>query len=216
MAGRYVLSATTVDVGNGDALQFEPCFNIGPSQEVPVIFCITEQSDVKIMKWGFHMKFSGTKIRLINAHWETLQDKKIFRPLLNNQRCLLPCSGFYEWKTDSEGAKKPYFIKSVEREMFCFAGLYRRCMIEDQESLECIIITHTFHKSGLIYERLPLIVPLSYQKEWLKNNTFEDIRDTVVDLEFEKLTEYSVSHIVNKPINDSPVNIQPEKSTFIF
>ena len=59
----------------------------------------------------------------INAKAETLAEKPMFRSLLKNKRCLVPASGFYEWK--KEGTRKiPYYIHLKDSPVFAFAGLY--------------------------------------------------------------------------------------------
>ena len=48
----------------------------------------------------------------------------MFRGLLNHNRCLVPASGFYEWKRDGGGRKTPYPVRLRDAGPFAFAGLY--------------------------------------------------------------------------------------------
>ena len=47
----------------------------------------------------------------------------MFRELLESQRCLVPASGFFEWKHE-DGRKVPFYIHVKDNPVFGFAGLY--------------------------------------------------------------------------------------------
>ena len=62
------------------------------------------------MRWGFlphWYKTRRTGPLLINARAETVAEKPAFREAARARRCLIPSSGFYEWKTYEDGAKQP-------------------------------------------------------------------------------------------------------------
>lgn len=61
----------------------------------------------------------------LNAKQETLSEKPSYRDVQEN-RCILPVTGFYEWKwLDSKGKRKEkYLIKVKDAPLFGLAGLY--------------------------------------------------------------------------------------------
>ena len=56
------------------------------------------------------------KASMFNARAETLQEKASFKRPFRSQRCLVPISGYYEWKD-----KQPYYVHA-ERPL-ALAGL---------------------------------------------------------------------------------------------
>jgi putative SOS response-associated peptidase YedK len=55
--------------------------------------------------------------KFANARAETLEDKKVWKRLLDRRRCILPASGFYEWKTVAD-KKIPYLIRPTTTNYF--------------------------------------------------------------------------------------------------
>ena len=52
-------------------------------------------------------------------------EKPVFRDPFRFRRCLVPATGFLEWK--HEGKKKhPYFVRPRDRDVFVYAGLWDR------------------------------------------------------------------------------------------
>jgi putative SOS response-associated peptidase YedK len=67
------------------------------------------------LRWGFVPSWSKDgKIAPINAMSETAADKPMFRGAFRKRRCLLPASGFYEWKATGAKKKQPYAIRLAD------------------------------------------------------------------------------------------------------
>ncbi len=69
------------------------------------------------------------KVSTLNCISEEMYDKPAFRDAAGDgKRCLIPCSGFFEWRwMDEKGKKKiPYFIQLKDQPIFSIAGLYSR------------------------------------------------------------------------------------------
>src|SRR5260221_10615610 len=77
-------------------------FNIAPTQEAPVIRVDPEGArEVALLRWGLVPAWAkdlavGTK--MINARCEGVEAKPAFRAAIRSRRCLVPASGFFEWK----------------------------------------------------------------------------------------------------------------------
>ena len=63
------------------------------------------------------------RTQTLNARSETVFEKPSFRASITKKRCLIPASGFYDWR-DYNSKKYPYYIYLKDRELFSFAGIY--------------------------------------------------------------------------------------------
>src|SRR5262245_20545422 len=105
--------------------QLEIDFNITPTRRTPVV-TRNSPNQVSLMKWGLVPSWSKepqVKFSTINARAEKVTESAVYRGPFKRQRCLVPASGFYEWRATPEG-KDPYYIRLKSQELFSFAGLY--------------------------------------------------------------------------------------------
>jgi putative SOS response-associated peptidase YedK len=104
-------------------------FNIAPTQEAPVVRLDREgQREVALLRWGlvpFWAKDIKAGNRMINARCEGVAEKPAFREALQRRRCIVPASGFFEWKQVGR-RKQPFAITLPEEPLFGFAGLWER------------------------------------------------------------------------------------------
>lgn len=109
-----------------------------------------------IRSWG--LSASGLDKPLINARLETLAEKLTFRPLLD-QRCLIPATGWYEWRKDGKGKHKNR-ITLPDHQPFFFAGL--------ENGREATIITCAPSGSiAHIHSRMPVVLGPNHLEYWL-------------------------------------------------
>jgi putative SOS response-associated peptidase YedK len=122
MCGRYMLyydKDFIVDAFNlVNDFDFEERFNIAPTQQVLAIVKGNEGNRAGYMQWGLIPHWANDpKIgsKLINARSETVNEKPSFKDSFTRKRCLIPASGFYEWK--KEGSKKqPYLFQMSDKQ----------------------------------------------------------------------------------------------------
>jgi len=105
-------------------------YNIAPTTKIAAIrrgtASDTEKTQLFQPQWGlipYWEKTAANSAKLINARSETADSKPSFRQPFKARRCLIPCNGFYEWKTQEDGTKQPYFIYANDADLFAFAGL---------------------------------------------------------------------------------------------
>jgi len=73
----------------------------------------------------FWAKDAKIASNLINARADTVATKPAFRAALKRKRCLIPADGFYEWKPiPGQKVKQPYLISVKGVPAFAFAGLW--------------------------------------------------------------------------------------------
>ncbi len=219
MCGRYVFNPgkpneffDRFNVENRD-VKLQDNYNVAPGQVMPTI---TRNSPNKItlMKWGLTPGWMKGKSGPINARSETILEKPMFkRPFLNN-RCLIPTSGFYEWKKTKDG-KIPYFIHLKNVEMFSFAGIYESH--EDaggKTHFTYAIITTSPNKlMEDIHDRMPVIISKAGEDLWIdnENKDSEPLLSLFKPFKASDMEAYPVSSRVNTPINNSPDLLEREE-----
>jgi putative SOS response-associated peptidase YedK len=114
----------------------------------------------------------------VNARVETVEESRLYKPLLErSQRCLLPCSHYFEHHWIDGGKKKvPFAIKKNDDEIFSTPGLYSTWT--DYTTGE-VILSYTMltteanslmkkvHNGGEHPGRMPLAIEREHEAIWL-------------------------------------------------
>lgn len=145
--------------------------------QTPVIS--NQQPDViQLFQWGLipnWAKDDSIKKHTLNARIETINEKPAFRNVANN-RCLILCDGFYEWKwLDPKGkAKQKYLLTLPHDEAFAFAGIWSEWVDKSSGEIIHSYSILTTQAEGLMSEihnskkRMPIILAKEYEKKWLQ------------------------------------------------
>jgi putative SOS response-associated peptidase YedK len=211
MCGRYSLIFID-DLGNRFRV-FNPMigsrsrFNIAPGNEMPVIIH-KEKNELVLMKWGLiphWVKDVKSAQRPINSRAESLQERSSFTEILTNRRCLVPASGFFEWK--KEGSKRiPFYFHLPEAPLFAIAGLYDQWADPEGNRLTTytIITTTPNEVVAKIHNRMPAVLLPAHEDRWLSKATphTSDLKDILAPFPAEKMEMYPVSSLVNSPDTD--------------
>ena len=212
--------ANRYDAYSDNDFNLEPNYNVSPSFVMPVI---TKNSPKKIqfMKWGLipsWAKDPSIGNKLINARAESILEKPSFRNSFKNKRCLVPATGFYEWKKD-ENTKIPYYFKPKDDSIFSFAGLYDVWVdAEGKEILSYTIITTEPNElMRPIHNRMPVILRIEDEDKWLYlHSKYSELIDLLKPSEIETLEKYQVSSEVNNPRNNSEILIKKYNPKKLF
>jgi putative SOS response-associated peptidase YedK len=220
MCGRYVLKAPEDLSERFQLRQFTlnlpPVYNAAPMMELPVIV-ETEagEPEAKLMRWGLVPRWAkpGAKsVAPINARAETLMEKPMFRSLVARKRCLVPASGFYEWKQQN-GRKQPYYVSLPDEPTFALAGLYDEFAGQDGEIIASytVITTPPNELMATLHNRMPAILPRADEEEWLSRDITDShqVERLLVPYPAEAMTAWPVSLAVNNVRNDDPRLIEP-------
>lgn len=126
-----------------------------PGSDVPVI--TPEKIDVQ--NWGFPLE----KKLVFNGRSESIQEKRMFRDLVDVNRCVIPATLFYEWHN-----KNKYTIQT-QSPFFFMAGLYRTYRDKgDEPTNRFVILTTDADKDvSAIHTRMPVILPENRLKDYL-------------------------------------------------
>ena len=219
MCGRFALVATGEEVAEHYQLPevpyVVPRYNIAPTQPVAAVRLNgAGEREFTFFQWGLipsWAKDPSMGSRMINARSETAAEKPAFRAAFKRRRCLLPATGFFEWRA-TNGRKQPMYIHEATGSLVSLAGLWEIWQSPDGGLLETCTILTTDPNALMepIHNRMPVILdPLDYSM-WLAPDTPADqLHHLLRPYDAERLAAYPVSTAVNKPQNDSEDVITP-------
>lgn len=185
--------------------EFINSFNVTPSDKIPVIRLSEGKRHLVNCQWGLIPHWAkDDKFKPVNARAETLVEKPFFRSALKNNRCLVPASGFYEWK-GQKGNKQPWYFRLKEGELFAFAGLWDHWENQDMKIDSCTIITTNANAAmAPVHNRMPVILDPDQYDDWLVVGNREILLPYSGDM-----ICYPVSKKVNNPDTDGDELIRP-------
>jgi putative SOS response-associated peptidase YedK len=214
MCGRYSLSTSPESIaeifGVRHVTEFEPRYNIAPTQLVPIVRRDpnSDERRIDLLKWGLIPSWADDPAigsRMINARSETVAEKPSFRSAFKSRRCLVPADGFYEWKK-SAGGKVPHLIHRSDSKPFAFAGLWEHWK-GPSGAIDSFSILTTEANALMrpIHDRMPVILDASDYDPWLDPRTTSDaLQELLRPDEGGKLVAFPISTKVNSPSNDDP------------
>lgn len=141
--------------------------------------------ELQLFNWGmipFWVKDlpSALKLRIstLNCISEEMFEKPSFRDAAKEgKRCLIPCTGFYEWRwldpSDKKSKKFPYLIQLTGQPLFSIGGLYSRWIDRSAQTKHYTYTVLTTRANALMEKihnsklRMPVIIPREYEKDWL-------------------------------------------------
>lgn len=195
-----------------DPEELRPNYNVAPSQNVPVIRGTEAGRELSLLRWGlipFWAKEPKIGYKMINARAETVATKPAFRAAFKSRRCLIPATGFYEWKQE-EKTKKPYNICLKDQGLFSFAGLWEHWEGEDETIESCtVIVTQADKQVSAIHDRMPVILQREDYDAWIDPEQHDLDKLTALLKPKVKLTTYPVSTRVNSPRNNDAACVEP-------
>jgi putative SOS response-associated peptidase YedK len=150
---------------------------------------ITSDESIKEMKWGLipHW-FNGEDPKEIaamtlNSRVETIAEKASFKTLVDRQRCIIPSTGFFEWKAVGK-EKVPYFIYPSTDTVFSMAGLWdtwvdpsKGIQINSFSMITCEAnpLMRAIHNSKF---RMPALLSNEQEHDWLSGKLAHEILQT--------------------------------------
>lgn len=166
-----------------------PRYNIAPTLTVPVVRLDPRVASedaarqIEPMRWGLVPSWAkdlSVGNRMFNALVESLGAKAAFRTALIKRRCLIPASGYYEWRVLGDetvrGRRRPvkqaYYLTPQDGSVMAFAGLWEYWRPAGAESGRglvsmTIITAPAVGAMREIHERMPLVLPASEWAAWL-------------------------------------------------
>jgi putative SOS response-associated peptidase YedK len=219
MCGRFTQTAAFdvlaerfgITVEDSNLEDLAPRYNVSPSQTVPIITATDKGRRLVMAKWGFRPAWvKDSTLAPINARAETVATSRLFAAAMRDGRCLIPATGFYEWKAVAgQKHKQPYFIRLQGGAPFAFAGLWTPPQLAPPT---CTIITTTPNElCAPIHNRMPVILDPDDEVLWLDPGCIAPIKVLPCLRPFpsERMEAIPVSSLVSSPMNEGPELIEP-------
>lgn len=232
MCGRYTLTMTPEELKRlfryVETPNFPPRYNIAPTQPIAIVRADHGERHFQLVRWGLipgWVKDPGSFTLLLNARSETAAEKPAFRAAMRHRRCLVPASGFYEWRRVGT-TKQPFFIRPRDGGVVAFAGIWEGWMGADGSEIDtaAILTTGANRLMAGIHDRMPVILPEGDWDRWLDTagNEPRHVADLLAPAPDDLLEAIPVSQKVNAVRNDDasvqeplsePVMVEAERTT---
>jgi putative SOS response-associated peptidase YedK len=163
MCGRFVRKgepkkvAEALGVQDGEA-NWTESFNVAPGATIPIVTANPSGRHMVPAVWGFT---SLGRAPLFNARAETVATLPSFRDAFRVNRCLIPASGFYEWRPSD---RQPFYFEMVNGHPLTFAGIWKQVGSHLQAT---VITTNPNADMGGVHDRMPVILSPDTWTDWL-------------------------------------------------
>ncbi len=187
-------------------------FNIAPTQSVWTILADGKGARAQQLRWGLVPSWArDIKVgaALINARIETVAEKPSFRSAWKTRRCLVPASGYYEWRPEA-GIKQPYWIHDAEQPMILFGGIWEQWKTPEGEWLRSFAIITTAAGDDMVelHDRTPLMLSGDVLHGWL-HAAADEAMAIAMSAPLPALAWHPVSRAVGNPRSNGPQLVQP-------
>ena len=219
MCGRYTLTMTPEALKRlfryVETPNFPPRHNIAPTQPIAIVRLDRGERHFVLVRWGLIPSWVKDPARftlLINARAETAAEKPAFRAAMRHRRCLVPASGFYEWRRIGK-ERQAFHIRPRDGRPLAFAGIFEDYLAPDGSQIEtaALLTTAGNRLMAPIHDRMPVILAEADFDAWLDTAGTEPrqvaplLRPAPDDL----LEAVPVSARVNAVRNDDEACIAP-------
>ena len=223
MCGRFALYTDPIALAKkfqtDNLLEFQPSYNVAPSQTIPIIRNEQGHRFFAMAKWGFIPSWAkDIKIgyNTINARADTVAEKPAFRSAFQHRSCLIPADGYFEWQEIAGNkTKQPWYISLKNQEPMGLAGLWEHWHGSDGSEIESctIIVTAGNELMQPIHDRMPMILPKEHWDNWLNttNTNKQGLQTLLTQYPTDEMTAWRVGTVVNSSRHNSEEYIQPVK-----
>lgn len=190
-----------------------PRYNIAPTQTLDVVR-LDGDLTLEAMSWGVSVMLPGksgrvTK-RIQNSRSDKVWSSRLWKPLIERQRVLVPVNGFYEWKRVNKKLVAAFYITPVNNTAMFFAGIYK----SDSDTLQMpevsVITTSANEAMSKVHDRMPVILTShNSAMAWLQESDTHSLNELMTPVSNESLSFTQVSSYVNKSSNEGSACMEP-------
>ena len=155
---------------------------IFPTDVVPII--ANSRSMVQsafAMSWGYSLPDGK---RIINARSETAEIKPMFRDGMEQRRCVVPATNYFEWERKGKDKTKYAIHPTIDGLMY-MAGIYR---VEQGKPVFTILTREPAESIEFIHDRMPVILPSEMVSDWIapKFKASDLLHEAITNVRFRK------------------------------
>ncbi len=192
----------------------EPRFNIVPSQTLDVVQ-LQEELKLAPMHWGVTMNPPGkhgmVKKSVKNARDDKLWSSRLWKPMIESGRVLIPVNGFYEWKRQNRKMVAAYHIAPAGSNAMFLAGLYKQSTAEPGLNELVVVTTMANRTMSQVHDRMPVIfVSANEAMAWLQESDNTSLLPLIQPVADDVLRITEVDGYVNKSTNQGPRCVAPK------
>jgi putative SOS response-associated peptidase YedK len=223
MCGRASLTTAPEELeeefGLSGLPSLSPRYNIAPTEPILAVRATDSgKREAVFLRWGLVRPGSEDAKAPINLRLESVA-RGSMKATVRERRCIVPLSGFYEWKRSGK-ARQPYNVRRKDGRPFGVAGLWERLESGSLDPLESCLVLTTVANGVIapIHDRMPVILDPAAYRAWLDPSP-RDGRQLVGGLQLlgeEALESYPVSPLVNRPRVEDPRCVEPAKPTTLW
>lgn len=217
LAARYGRNLSVVEIAEKILKEQEQYrVNAFSFPDCPVI---TSDSEIQSYRWGLipfwtkdEKQADEIKRMTLNARADTIFSKPSFREPIMKKRCIVPSTGYFEWR--HEGDKKiPYYIFLKDEEIFSMAGIYDTWLDKSTGeviSTFSIITTEANPLTDYIHNikhRMPAILSRKDEEKWLDPALDKaDIGELLLPFPADLMDAYIIDrNFLKKPADDPSI-----------
>lgn len=226
MCGRYAMTYSSNELPQQFAYydidikapekHYDKSYNVAPSNIAPVYR--SKDEALKYMKWGLVPHWTKDvanfkTLRTFNAREESIEGSRMWSQCCNHKRCVVPISGYYEWKASGRN-KTPFYIRRKDRKLMFLAGMYD--YVDKDDLYTYTIITGNAPKElKWLHDRMPVVLEPGTEawNIWLgdRNKWSQKELDEVLATIFneETMKYYQVSNDVGKVTINEEYLVKP-------
>jgi putative SOS response-associated peptidase YedK len=154
-----------------------------PTNQLPIIrINALGERELTLMRWGLVPPWADDiKVgnRFFNARSETVNTQPAFRGPAQKRRCLIPASGFCEWKTiPGSKRKEPIWFTVPSMPIYAIAGIWETWYSRDKDQKIrsfSLITTEPNELVATTHNRMPVIVRPELEDAWLNEPLSEEL-----------------------------------------
>ncbi|QYJ80466.1 SOS response-associated peptidase [Shewanella acanthi] len=142
--------------------------DLRPTEQISAI--VTDDTQFKVLTCAWGIKPLWSKTLLINAQSESVREKKTFAKAFSDNRCLIPCSGWYEWRAEGGKKKQKYLFSEQNDAPLYMAGI----LYEFTDVFQVVTLTtKPTEQCAQYHSRMPLLIPPNDMDFWLRSSINE-------------------------------------------
>jgi len=165
--------------------------------------------EIQFFHWGLipnwvKDKETADSIRnnTLNAKAETIFEKASFKHSILKKRCLILCSGFFEWQK-IKGKKYPYYISLKDDEIFVFGGIWSAWTDKETGEILNTYSVITVEANEFVSQihntkkRMPFILQPDEALKWIDTSlNEEEIKSLIKPFDSTKMKAHTVQKFI--------------------